>query len=376
MKLLRLAAVPFALLAVAIVKFVSRWKLVRFQGIWTERIGHMIGNTECYLCDQDENPSCTYDIWIARPQVSNRYILKKYRRLIHLWPAWWGAIFLKVLFLFPDAQRHVLNLPSVDRDVKNAWAKHAPHIRFTRWEEFKGQRLLRKLGIPKGAKWVCLFARDSSYLKVKQKGVDFSYHDHRDFDVNNCVPAVGYLISQGYYVIRMGEVVDKYLAIRHSRVIDWPGKGRTEFGDLYLGAKCAFFLGSPSGFLVIPQVFGRPLAIINSVPLHYTPTWNPGLMIWKHHVRDGKRMTPKEIRESGAGLFMRADQYKDAGITLEENSPQEIFDLAKEMCAFMDGKECWDDDQGAFWHEFMEGGAGLHGAIKIRVGSVFLRGYQ
>ena len=72
MKMLRLFMAPAALLAVGIVRLISPWKLVRFGEIWSSRLGHLVGNLECYLCEKDaliQPESC--DIWFANAPPAN-----------------------------------------------------------------------------------------------------------------------------------------------------------------------------------------------------------------------------------------------------------------------------------------------------------------
>ncbi len=50
---------------------------------------------------------------------------------------------------------------------------------------------------------------------------------------------------------------------------------------------------------------------MNYVPIEYLQTYHHGsLAIWKHHEKDGKRMTLAEIYASGAGHFMRAEEFE------------------------------------------------------------------
>ena len=377
MKLMKLACVPLALLAVGIIRALAPWKRVRLGQLWSPRLGHLIGNTECYLCERDAliQPR-SYDIWFHSGIICNRVIARKYGELLHLWPAFFANLVVKVNALFLGWEKHMVQSAQVDRDIYNLTRLFSPHIRFTESEERKGQRLLRKLGIPEGAKWVCLIVRDSAYLKIKSPGADFSYHDYRDSDISDYIPAAVELARRGYYVVRMGEVIGKTLLVKHSRVIDYALGKRTEFGDLYLGAKCAFCLGTSTGFMVIPQVFNRPVGIVNYVPVEYTPTWLEGLVIWKHHLKDGKKMALPEIVQAGVGLTTFGHAFADAGITLQDNSSLEILDLAIEM-ADRDERIYVEEPQTKFWEAFprsMVNGKPLHGKIRIRVGREFFKG--
>ena len=87
-------------------------------------------------------------------------------------------------------------------------------------------------------------------------------------------------------------------------------------------------------------------------------------------------MTLKEIFESGAGQFMAASHFKDAGITLEDNTAEEILDAVTEM---VDGScsvyhsEIWDQFPLKSVSPFNK--KPLHGNVTVRVGREFAKGY-
>lgn len=369
MKLLRLLLVPFALLCVLILRLLKG--RVRIGTLWTQRIGHFAGNVEIHLCERDIGirPKCI-EIWCAPGTPCSKQLLKMWGRILHIDHTGFAAIVLKVNKLF-DGWRSI-EIPSgnIDRDVNNLLERYAPHLEFTPEEKARGEAGLRRLGIPPGAKWVCLIVRDNAYLP------NLTYHNYRDSDINTYEQAVLALVERDYYVIRMGAKVAKPLSVQHPRVIDFSEKW-DDFMSVYLGAHCAFCLSNGCGFDAIPVIFRRPICYVNYVPLEYLQTYNPGsLAIWKHHEKDGKRMTPAEIWTSGAGQFMRADEYEQAGIKLVDNTVQEITDATLEMT---DGLST--EDQSAFWSIFPRSispytQTPLHGEIRMRIGREFLREYQ
>ena len=319
-KLLNLALLPFAF---ALVWFSRRSKrLIRFGEFNSQRLGHLIGNSESYLCEKDAGMQPdALDIWFPAPgRRANRLIEGKYRKLLRVWPRSLARAVMTVNAIFPDPIKHVVLSSQFDRDIHGLWQRHAPHIGFTAAEKRRGEAMLRHMGIPPGAKWVCVVVRDDAYLRRRFPDRDYSYHDYRDADLSEYLPAIVELMRRGYYVVRMGDTVAKHLNVKHARAIDYAVNGRSDFGDLYLGAHCAFCLGTPCGFTAIPMAFNRPLAVTDMAPLGYAPTWCEGLMIWKHHVRDGKRMTIREIFESDLGIATFSHLFKAAAVTLENNS--------------------------------------------------------
>lgn len=357
---------------------------VRFGTLFVSRLGHLAGNTECYLCERDAGigrPRRTIDVWAPVGEPANKQLLKMYARVLPIWPL--GHALQHVgSHLTGWTEKHTFSDAQWGRDIHNLLEKTPPHIAFTKSETRRGEAGLRSLGIPAGAKWVCIVNRDPMYLMATAPGQDYSYHAFRDSSIDNYRDAVIALIERGYWVIRMGTFVTAPMRLAAQRFIDYPCSGRrSDFMDVYLGAKCAFTISNGTGFDGIPMVFRRPILFVNEAPFEYLSTWmKDSMVIWKHHLKDGRRMKPSEIVASGAGLFSRSEQFAQAGIALEENSPAEIKDAALEMDDRMQGfTSVFADDglQRMFWDAYPRSksphnGVPLHGEIRLRVASKFL----
>ncbi len=62
----------------------------------------------------------------------------------------------------------------------------------------------------------------------------------------------------------MGAVIKEKIAAANPRIIDYAGSGRrTDFLDVYLGAKCDFFICSETGISIVPEMFRRPAVYTN-----------------------------------------------------------------------------------------------------------------
>ena len=96
---------------------------------------------------------------------------------------------------------------------------------------------------------------------------DFSYHDFRDHEVEEMLPAMRYLVDSGYTALRMGSVVNNKLEAAEPQIIDYASYLRTDFLDIFLSAKCEFFVGDPGGLSTLPLIFRRPIVYINSIPV-------------------------------------------------------------------------------------------------------------
>ena len=384
---MRRALLPFILLAVLLVRLAARCGyLIRFHELWSGRIGHLAANTECLLSEIEagKHPKSLLLAYHNAP-VCNEQLGRMLARTLHIGP--FGRV-SRANRLFKGWEKFAAEPSQYDRDIHNLWEKQEPKLSFTEAEEKRGVEGLRRLGIH--GKWVCLVVRDCAYLPALE------YHAYRDTDIKDYTAAAWYLARRGYFVIRMGAKVKDRMdegfvggTPPQAGVIDYANSPlRSEFLDIYLGAKCSFCLTNSTGIDAIPAVFRRPLAYVNMVPLEYLGTFHKGsLAIWKHHYRDGKRMSPEEIYES-AGLFERTEQYKEAGITLVDNTAEEIRQVAEEMADLVEFKERFsttlegtNPPQEDFWRTFPRSvspynNRPLHGEIRMRIGREFLRGYS
>jgi putative glycosyltransferase (TIGR04372 family) len=375
MKFLRLLVVPFAGLAVIFMRLVKPWWHIRIGVMFSDRIGHLAGNSEVYLCERDAGMHKSTDIWITKDKVANTYLLKMLKRCMTIDTSGFWRIVCIINNVFHGSQ-HEIGMGSWDRDVLNLMEKSPTHLKFTAAEEERGRKTLRAWGIPDKAKWVCLIVRDAAYLP------ELTYHEYRDSDIDSYKLAALELARRGYYVFRMGVKVAKPFNVNHPNIIDFASDRYSDFMSLYLGAKCEFCVSTGCGFDAIPYVFRRPICYVNYVPVEYLFTFAPkSLAIWKHHYKDGRRMTLEEIYKSGAGKFMSSEQFKEAGITLQDNTPEEIRDAVVEMA---NGAAVhWRDElensvrQKAFWKDFPRSiseytNRPLHGEIRMRIGHKFL----
>jgi putative glycosyltransferase (TIGR04372 family) len=376
-------------------------------------MGHFALNTELYCCERDAEinlPSQRHiDLFCLRKYVCNRQLEKMWRRsrLIIL-PRWLLIPLSRVnrffsLFISTGKEHEIEETSNDDRDVYNLLDKFSSHISFTDKEKLKGKEILKKFGLTKNAKFVCLIVRDAGYLNrhIEHEYEDrWQYLSYRDEDINKYVLAAEELARRGYYVFRMGIKVLKPLKSSNPKVIDYANSDmRSDFMDIYLGAKCNFFISQGSGMDAVSVIFHRPIAYISHVPFgNFMRKHNNNkktLVLTKHHInkKNQQELTISEIFSANVAFAYTSDEYKLNDVELEENSPEEIRDLVIEMNERLSGR--WKDTnedlllQKRFWSIFEHRikrlnlkhiSKNLHfnnkKKIKIRFGAKFLRENQ
>ena len=382
-KIFNLLISPLGLFLVLLIRLIRPWLLIRMSILVSERIGHFAGNTELYLCERDAGINLPgrrhIDLWYQNWPICNKQLALMLSRELHIWPRWFLGPVHKVNSLIPGGDIHQIpDNTQADVDVHNLMDKSPPHLNFLAKEEEKGQTVLRELGIPKDAPFVCLIVRDSNYLKKIAPWKSWDYHNYRDCDIQNYVLAAKKLAESGYYVIRMGLDVKEAMDVDHPMIIDYATNGtRTDFMDIYLAAKCIFCIVGNAGFEAVPRIFRRPIVYVDYVPLGMFVTDSSRFISTskKHFLRDENRcMTFKEIFDSGADLLWESSEFEARGIDLLESSPQEIAAVVFEMKERLERtwKTTEEDEelQHQFWEIFPQ--TQFHGEIRARIGSDFL----
>jgi putative glycosyltransferase (TIGR04372 family) len=368
--------------AILVIRILSPFILIRFGPLVASRIGEYAGNTEMYMCKRDAGlqPQKAMDYFFNKGSpICNKQLYLMWNRVLRINKL--TKYFYIANKLVPGGKKHIISGTCSDRDVHNLYERVSPHLKFTEEEERKGYIELKKMGISQNAKFILFHSRSSGYLKTVYKNRDCYYHNYRDSDINNFNRAVELLAERDYYVIRMGAAPEKALSLNNSHIIDYASLYRTEFMDIFLGAKCQFYIGDNCGINAIPYIFRKPIANTNMAPIEIGPTWGfKDLFIPKKHWLENEKrfMTVSEIFNSGAGRFGQTQQFEQAGISLIENSPEEIAALAIEMDDRLKGtwKITEEDEklQERFRHLFPK--SELRGEIFSRIGMEFLRQNQ
>jgi len=383
-----------AIPAVMAIRLIAPLILVRVGWLPSTRLGHFAANTELYFLETDEIKSTKKIrikdfVYLIKP-VCNQQLEKMWRRTRRatILPPIFLESVCRINSFIPGNLRHTAGLTKQsDRDVSGLLTKYPTTLQFTQEEKEFGESLLRKLGVRKGQQFVCLNVRDSAYLSEKFPSFDFSYHDYRDSNVEDYLLAAEALADRGIYVLRMGAFVKESLRSENNMIIDYARSGlRSEFADIYLGAHCFFCISCGTGFDAVPSIFRRPILYVNNVPIEYFSTFGiNNLGIFKHHhdAEDGTEFPFNKIFECGAGKSLTSDAFRERHIRLVDNSPQEIMEASIEMLDRLQGRflESLEDLelQTKFWTVFPVNGLSdydgrpLHGEIKARVSSTYLR---
>lgn len=345
------------------------WEPV-LSGLQT-RIGHFCTEPDCYLKARLAAEKRVRALLIADPKtVANPFLLE-------CWSRRFTVLRSSALYRFIKRRREALpeyTIVDLKYDPYHAALEAydgPPLLALSEEDRERGRAILRRMGLPENAWFVCVHCREAGFLP------NLPYHAYRDADIGHCVPAMRAIVERGGFVFRMGDPSMRPLAPQEG-VIDYAHHAlRSPFMDIFLSSQCRFFLGSSSGLFCVAGVFGVPVGCVNMAPLESLPFFKGNLCIPKllYSTREKRLLHFPEILGSSLGSTYHVEQFQQQGMEVLENEPADILDLAEELFELSSGTAQADPEaealRGRFHALFRENHAGFKAGG--RIGLRFLR---
>jgi putative glycosyltransferase (TIGR04372 family) len=331
-----------------LIRLIRPLLLVRVGFVLRHKIGHCPMEAEAYLLERAAGIQprraldlCYFD-YGTDGQTANlfaEHLVRRHLR-VHRWVEWLAA----ANKMLPGADRHRITVHFRDRqefaDTQSLLARFPPQIVLNDAEKALGRSLLRDMGVPPDGRFVCFHVREPGYWSARKEGIGDA-SDFRNASVVNFEAAMLAAAERGYFAIRLGATEGMPLSIAHPRVIDYPRGHRNEFMDVFLAAECDLMVSTASGLDTIAYFSHRPIVFVDlsSWGWEYVGLPQPFLCIFKKFRRAGRLMTFGEVIDMKAEEFTVSRQFAEAGITLEENSADEIEAAVEEMLDRLEGKD-------------------------------------
>jgi len=342
-----LCVLPIALPMLAVLYLCEPFYRIRFCHFGSvKRIGSLAVVPDYYLrlWTREGKPARTLLIFVMH-SPANRPLMDMYERLITIWESrtidWllsaMGPIFR--LTRFNDARWLNYHSPRL----------FGPQVflSFTPEEDARGKDFLRSLGMAPDAWFVCFHAREPEYYdKINVPAFEKKIHAARNGNPFYYLEAAKIVAERGGYAIRMGAgVVTRLPQERPPQVIDYAYENYDAFADIYLSAKCKFFLGNTAGIVCVPSVLRRPTAIANQMPPSGTPLGpnDPWIPMLVRHLPSGRLISFRDVWD--LGLFASDltsekifDIMTEEQLVWQENTPEEISDLCLDTFDVVDNR--------------------------------------
>jgi len=332
------------LVIIFILKVVEPIVKVRIKKMPSDRIGLLAHSADLYLRRQTLYPRSKHEVHlIISGRPANRQFMTMIKRRFFVLE---NPLLLKLQEIACKYMKNFRVYGELPIDLKSFKEFHdtPPQFSFTKEELAKGRKELLRMGIKSQSSFVCFHSRDKAYLDKAHPYYSrkmWAYHDYRDSDIRNYIPAAEYLSALKLFAVRIGSVIERsIIETSDPRIIDYATHYRSDFMDIYLSANCKFFLGTNAGPNCVARAFNIPVAAVNWIPIIVRLPCKHDLFIPKKLWSIGRKcfLTFREIITSGMDSWGQSEEYARAGIEVVENTADEILALAKEMNERLDNR--------------------------------------
>lgn len=244
---------------------------------------------------------------------------------------------------------------------------HPPYLaRLSEEDEQRGRTLARRAGIGDPERIVVLHARERGFQeKVANPNASGTLAENaslfRNMQIESYLPAIRFLVEEGYVVVRIGDRHMTPLPDLGPRVIDLPFHPDYDpLLEVWCTATCVFMLGTSSGPAAWAALFGRPVMAVNMeyAGLHATLQCAAFRCMFKKFYRatpqgreylSFRRLIEAELADS----FYESDIHQ-LGLSYEDNSPEEIVAACREMIDLVNNPEAPPSPEHAAWTAVLE----------------------
>ena len=326
---LRLLALPVVLIFYLLKKFV----IVEFVLPNVTLFGHLALEPEKVLSNfasqgsrsvGDPKHILIWSLGKSKDQV-NKALVKIWRRELFVLPSAIVDAIHRASKWLPNFEMKVLQFDKLHEN-DHVLDLCKSHLKFTASETQTGEDYLRNVGIEQGEPYICLIVREAAWAPPTTGASSSGTLRSRSFE--DFLLAAEALADLGVAVIKLGAAGTFQTA--GTKIIDYANsKDKSELLDVYLPAHAKCVVSTMSG----PDA----VALVGRVPVLYVDiaqyslcfagtrlvTWVPARLISQ---KLGRAMSLSEVFESGAGRFLGSTAFEQAGITVEQSSPEHIRD--------------------------------------------------
>ncbi len=321
---------------------------IKFLSVNVRAIGHLCIDVDCYLKEGilGLRPHYNAVLLASCKYVANAHLLNYWEKHLKIIRSPAVCLLLRPLSEIKSTRYHVHRYSSwIDAnaevyDIQRRYAGKPPLLSLADADSTRGWVLLRELGIPRDAWFVCVHAREDGYAP----NGDQSY---RNSDIRDYFPAIRSIIDRGGWVIRVGDPTMKPIP-EMERVIDYVHLPiKSDWMDIFLVASCRFFLGCESGLAGVANVFGRPSVTVNNAPLSCVLSVcqddiSVPKLVWS--TKEERYLSFKEIFSSSVANYRYGEAYDRAALRVVDNMPDDIQGAVIEMLDRIEGKLVYTED--------------------------------
>lgn len=327
---------------------IEPFRRIRLVLMPTQRLGELSANMDFFVRRQQlrgREPRTEHLFFGWDP--CNRQLFRMFQRLpgLRVFDSRWGT---RLLSAWQPILKHTRFLDPLHWDYAEYFIFNNTRsaLRFTEAEEREGRARLAEMGIGEKDWFICFHARDGAYLRQwrpQYNGV-WAGNDFKNTRIENYLKAAEYIASLGGFAVRIGAVVESPLPeTGNPRIIDYASKYRSDFMDIYLLAKCRFFLATSSGPAAVTIAFDVPCVVTSHYPYSHSSNHGYDIMLPRLVATpDGNRVVGfYDAADKGYYADSLDTRSKTQDMSLfqwRESDPDDILDGCKDMIEQLEGR--------------------------------------
>jgi putative glycosyltransferase (TIGR04372 family) len=306
--------------------------LIRVGRINSLRIVHMLLEIDWYL-SEPQKPSLDLFYFTTSTPV-NSFLADFAKRKMIFFPRIMIFAAYIVNRILPGGGKYLVSLPFESFDFQIFDSSPSP---FSTTLNFKknGEELLKKMQISETSPIVCFYVRDEMYGEKTFPYLNQDFSKYRNSNIDDFLPAMEYLASQGFTVIRMGREGKQQVFSENPKIIDYCFSDyKSDFADFFITSKAEFAVCTDTGMTHLPLFFRKPIGIANIVGMHgLLHTKMVRYVTFKRYFDKVKmrKLALSEILSSELVDFKDNRKFVEANIKFIDSSPEELVGLAQDM---------------------------------------------
>lgn len=269
------------------------------------------------------------------------------------------------------AEEQMVHHVAAQLEIQSRWEEEGrgPLLVIKDSDHERGWRCLHDLGVPHDSWFVSLHVRDTSM------------DNGRDARIDTYKLAIESIVARGGWVVRMGNPTMAPMPDT-PHVIDYGHSNvRSDWMDVFLWARCRFFIGTASGPAFVPPTFGVPCVLTNWFPIVRPLVFGQDIGIFKLYWSESHQrcLSFAEAFASPIGMSESLSHRQSKGIQVIENTAEEINEVVLEMLERLDDTVRYsaeDEDLQIRFKQLRPIFKERIGSSHSRVGRAFLRKYS
>ncbi len=325
-----------------LLSFILSLKKQRIIFVREDRIGHQAGGLDVELRKslKIKNKLKIRSLFVfyeLKENVANIYLRKLFIKELSKFG--FDTLVIKNLNKFHSKILYLFIVQSINKESQNAYIKFASNDIGRRinnqiiYKSNSHYKICDKLNI-NPSKYICIYSRDSNYLRKRFPNIDWGYHNHRNSDIKNFKKFAKYASENlGFSIVRIGSNPLEKIEWEPNEnpcIVDYSfSQLRSEKNDIDLIAGCTIFFSNGGGPESVAIASRRNIIKINQIPLGDTQLNDFGIWIPKIHkiINTDKYLSLMEICKINLQQSTFSKEFIDKNIYLHQNQPDDILNI-------------------------------------------------